>query len=238
LAKSISDLELEINNSPFFTLSGANTEAARSTAKSKLWLNLLKLSEYIWYKKKNLDEDKYVSVIHETIIKCLEKFDHEKGVFTYFFKNQVKFAFDNWDRKELNTNKREKKYAQNENMYENTQSQSDEIIENTENLRIMTEYLEVIEQTFKGKQDRVKPYLRTVWTHICFDILLNIDIFDTNYTWIDYDFLKKYMNEAKKPTQRKVAAMHDRVEQDISRSIRQFRKLIAPKLRKIINTKL
>ena len=218
------ELEDTINNSSFFSTFDENTEAVRATAKAKLVLDLWKLSQHYWPKVK-FEED-YFSVINDTILRCMERFKPEKAIFTNFFKNQVKFAIMNQEKKE-----QKEKFVQTNNDDEFADVYTNETIENNESFSSMTAYLDVIEHAFIKKQDRVKPWLRTLWTRKCFNALAEIDFPDKEYTWIDYEFLEKYRKIKKIPSQKEIAAIYGRVEQDASRAIRQFRELVEPQLK-------
>ena len=225
----ILELEQTINNSPFFSILEENMEAVRDKEKAKLVLNLWKLSQHYWSKNKFQDENDYLSVINDTILRCMERYQPEKGIFTHFFKNQVKFALNNWIKKEHKMAAKERNFIKTNSGF--AQNNTRETEENLKSHHQMTEYLDVIEQAFIGKQERVKPWLRTLWTRKCFNVLAGINFPDKHYTWIDYEFLEKYRGLKKLPNQREIAAIYGRVEQDASRAIRQFRNLVAPKLR-------
>ena len=227
----ISELEQKINNSLFFQPREENMEAVRSKEKAKLVLNLWKLSQYYWPKNRHKDENEYLSIINNTILRCMERFEPGKGVFTHYFKNQAKFAIKNWIRKVQKTNEQERNYikATTDNVF--AHCHADETVEKNESDLNMITYLEVIEQVFLGKQERVKPWLRTLWTRKCFNALAGLDLPDRRYNWIDYEFLEKYKKTKKITNQKEIAALYGRVEQDASRAIRQFRDLVAPQLR-------
>ena len=217
---SVLELEQAIDNSLFFTVSGEEMEAIHNTAKAKLVLDLFKLSQYYW---KNPE---YFAVILETIYRCMEQFDPEMGKFSNYFKNQARYAILNSNKKEWKVNKHETGFSATKQFdHDNVE----EMIEKQGALSQMSDYLEIIEKAFRKKQERTQPWLRTLWTHKCFDALVSIDLPDKHYTWIDYEFLEKYSNTESLPAQKEVAAMFGRCEQDASRAIRQFCELVAPR---------
>lgn len=227
----ILELEQKINNSPFFHAFGENMEAVRDREKAKLVLNLWKLSQQYWPKNRFNDQNEYLSVINDTILRCMERFEPGKGIFTNFFKNQVKFAIRNWIKKEREKGKQEKKYIKATKDSCLTQDHAYDMLENQESHHQMSAYLEIIEQAFLGKQERVKPWLCTLWTRKCFNFLAGTKLPEKRYTWIDYEFLEKYRKTKKIPNQREIAALYGRVEQDASRAIRQFRDLVASQIK-------
>jgi len=224
---AILELEQQINTSPFLNTFNENMEAVRDKEKAKLVRNLWNLSQYYWPKDKFNDEDDYHSIINDTILRCMKRYQPEKGIFTNYFKNQAKFAIRNWIRENHKKDKREKNYIKTSSNDEFDQGHPKEVFENKKSDYKITQYLDIIEQAFIKKQERVKPWLRTLWTLLCFDGLIETIILDKSYSWIDYDFLEKY-RKTRKPTQRKLAFEHGRKEQDLSRSKKQFQKIISP----------
>lgn len=233
MPKSIAELEQNINNSIFFSISGENVESLRNTAKTKLVFDLLEYGKFYWSIAKHGD------AVHDAILYCMEKFSNEKGIFTDFFKNRVKFEI-------INSIKTEKKdnyfYADpvlgvDDDGIEFTFFDTKEFAQNNVEQKIekdiscqeMAAYFEIIERSFLELQDRVKPMLRAYWTLRSFDALISINLPDyRRYTWIDYDFLEKYRCAEKTPTQKEVAASFNRSEQDASRAINKFIERISP----------
>ena len=249
MQKIRSELELEqaINNSRFFTVSGEEMEAARSTAKAKLVLDLCDYSKHYWWKYSQHEGWKtdHGDEIYDRILYCMEHYNPEKGQFTNYFKNQVKFAILNSDKEVWKVNKYEgiDPISKNNKGSESSlfeaeqfaQDNVDEMIEKQGALCQMTAYFEIIEEAFRKKQERTWPRLRTLWTLKCFDALISIDIPDKHYTWIDYKFLEKYRDTENLPAQKEVAALLGRSEEDASRDIRQFCERVAPQFRALQN---
>ena len=239
--RSVLELEQAINNSRFFTVSEEEMEAVHNTAKAKLLLDLWELSQYYWFETENgRPKTEYGEEIYRTSLRCMEEFDPEKGRFSDYFKNQVRYAvldskIEEWevDKQEgIDPVFQESGTKSISTLFETKQFAQDnveEMIEKQGALCQMSDYLEIIEKAFRKKQERTRPYLRTLWTHKCFDALVSIDIPGKHYTWIDYEFLEKYRNTESLPAQKEVAAMFGRCEQDASRAIRQFCELVAPR---------
>ena len=226
-------LEQAINNSPFFCISGENMEAARATAKNKLASDLLKYSEYYW------KGDEYIDEISDKIIYCMENYNPEIAIFTNYFKNQVRYAIQDRDKKErkqirmegIDPVKRKRKDGSEFSIFEKKQSTYKNIEDVMDTLYENIICFEIIEQAFLEKQERIRPRLRTILTHKFYDILISMPIPDKHYTWIDYNFLEKYTDVSEIfPTQRELAAMLGRCEQVLSRDITLFCDLVKLRL--------
>jgi hypothetical protein len=120
--------------------------------------------------------------------------------------------------------------ADSDHEYHRAMPAPEKTLEKKETSRSITAYLEIIEKAFLEKQKRVRPRLRTLWTLKCFDALAGIDLSGKKYAWIDYDFLDKYRNAEKPPTQKEAAALYGKSEQAASRDIAWLSESVVPRL--------
>jgi hypothetical protein len=220
LAEIKKELENKINNSPYFTITGENMQAAKDTA-------YIELIEAIWkyykdYRCLTKDESleyyvKYAYEIDEAILACLEPgiFHPERGTpFIHYLNTSIKHRID---RRKITYGKECSLFGTVEApcFYENF----DEAIVNND---LISRCFATIDEVFKNMQERVQPYRRMLVTLEFIDALADIADLNQNYSFIDYEMLEAYKTDKKKPTQRSIADKFNRNESDASRTLSEF----------------
>jgi hypothetical protein len=247
LRKSKEELEREINETPYFTLTNDRDSAARETAKNKLVLAIFDYCKNYWYSspgKWATINDKYQikSEIGMVITECLipGRFDPDKGIpFTHYLNTSIKNAIKRCKKGDFQDNENrddgdnwDKPIPEIENI-EAPKSKKEEagaLIQKQTIHNILSE----IDKMFKNRQDRVKPYLRALLTLKMLKLLDSIESLPSGYEFIDYGFFEKYSKENKLPTQKEVAALFGRDETDASRTLSKFSKRIEHEIKKTI----
>ncbi|WP_010260645.1 hypothetical protein [Treponema primitia] len=235
-------LEKEINESPYFTISGDSMEAAKESAKGKLVLNIWNYCRYYWYpslEKSMRTFEECDDKIFKCIYDCLKKFDPNKDVFfIHYLKRSISHLVHEFQMDEASKFYNEPDHIikdsdgkKHDNIYETTQSHYEEsdalLFDDTEKL------LRSIEIQFIRRLDKTKPYLQKLLTLKLFDALVKIPNLNQNYSFIDYDMLKKYTSVEDTPSQKDIAAAFDKLESDASRTLRVFFNKIQENIQKL-----
>jgi hypothetical protein len=178
----------------------------------------------------------YGEEIYKCTKNCLNNFKPEKNVpFLHYLKAALSRSIDKAEYCEKKTiQKLGQEYIQTEegaahSLIENKHSPfpnpEEEIIERE---RIM-EKLDVVEDMFRNKQERVKPYLSKLVTREFFD---EITRFIGYYSFIDTEMIKFVLfNKGSLPSQKEIAEIFGKHEADASRTIHKFKEEVKEKLR-------
>jgi hypothetical protein len=240
LKKSKEELEKAINESLYFTIpSDSNMEAARESAKGKLVTDIWDYCRYYWY----ASQEKSMQIFEECddkvftcIFDCIRNFSADKGVFLNYLKKAISHLTH-----EFQMDETIKIYYELDHIQNDSDGEEHSVIEETvpshykESEEVMPEtintekLLDAIEVHFTKKLDSIKPYLQKLLTLKLFDALTLIPNLKQNYSFVDYDMLKKYTSVEYTPTQKDIAAPFDKLESDASRTLRNFLKKIANK---------
>jgi hypothetical protein len=230
--KSKEELEREINETPYFTLTGEENSAARETEKNKLALTILDYCRKYWYEQTSDKWEEYndtyniESEVDMAIIGCLKSgvFDPNSGIpFLHYLKRSIKHAINRAVSYIEKKKTQEKDYIIKESneLKSLLESKDDDDLPRSTPGNIC-DLLGAINNVFKEKQERVKPYLRKLFTLELLKIRTSIENLPRGYECIDYDFFDKYSNELEIPSQKTVAADFGKDESDASRTIHTF----------------
>jgi hypothetical protein len=171
--------------------------------------------------------------IHKCTKNCLDKFDPKRNVpFLHYLKAALSRSIYKAEYCEKKTiqklgqdyteTKEGAAYSLKHSPFPNPE---EEIIERE---RIM-EKLYTVEDVFKNKQERVKPYLSKLVTREFFD---EITRFIGYYSFIDTEMIKSVLfNKGSLPSQKEIAEIFGRHEADASRTIHKFKEEVKEKLR-------
>ena len=244
-------LEDNINNSPYFSITGDNMEAARATALNKLAKDLLDYGKHYWTRYEYDEHDErdehidgipywkmkkilYKDVVAETMTKCIKNYNPERACLTNYFKNQVKYAILNKYKEYKKKTNRQKKYIANEFSEELDSLHTDDFIEKLIFSLIQARILDIFEQAFlELNLEKTRARFPTILTRRCFKGLAGMTLPDKRYQWIDYTFLEKYKEDPEAlPTQKELATMLGLDETTISHDVGIFRDHLEPLLKK------
>jgi hypothetical protein len=262
MRKNNAELEQAINNSPFFTLPKENWPA-RKTAKARLMNDLWEYCKNRPVHLGNPNNETYQDYgleVVEGMERSIGKFDPNIGgpflhYFNAYFKrffikilrhqetenNQNAFKPDSGNTI-LQYNSEETIFdmdmiEDSDNEYHRAMPTPAEALEKKETSPLIITYLEILEKAFLEKQKRIQPRLRTLWTLRCFNALASIDFSGKKYAWIDYDFLDKYQNAKKLPTQKEVAELYGKSEQAASRDLALLCEIVGPRFQEALKNK-
>jgi hypothetical protein len=244
--ESKEELEREINETPYFALTGEENAAARETEKTKLILTILNYCRKYWYEQtpgKWLQCDETYNIeneVYETITNCLKPgvFDPDRGTpFLHYLKAAIENAINKSILYTQKRNQQEKKYIvkqSNELKILSEHKDDEDLLRSISN--DFYDLLGFINNVFKTEQERVKPYLRALFTLELLKTRTSIENLPRDYECINYDFFDKYSNELEIPSQKAVAADFGRSETDASRTIHTFYKklMLVPEIKKML----
>lgn len=235
MAKSREQLESEINGTIYFSITGDNIEALRKSELYKLSALVFEYcNKYVYVSGK---ASYYGEEIYYCTINCLNSFKPEKSVpFLHYLNAALSRSIKKADLREKNViQKLGQEYIQTQKGKDysllNIQSSpllnpEEEIIKKEE---IMAE-LEIVENVFRNKQERVKPYLRKLVTHEYFEKIVR---FLGTYSFVDTEMIKNVLlNKKVLPSQKEIAELFGKLEADASRTINKFNKEVEKKLGK------
>ena len=234
MAKSKEQLENEINGTIYFSIKGDNTEALRKTELYKLSALVFEYcNKYMYAREKASD---YGLEIHKCTMSCLKIFIAEKGIpFLHYLKAALSKSIKKAERREKDiTNKVEQDYIHVKEGSECSliDIQSSPFPAPDEELvtkETIITGLEIIEDVFKSKQERIKPYLRKLVTREFFEAITH---FTGRYSFVDIEMVKNArFNKDSLPSQKEIAEMFGRHEADASRTINKFIKEVKEKSR-------
>jgi hypothetical protein len=256
LLKSKAELEKEINETRYFALTRDDAASARETEKAKLFLAVLSYCRNYWYAspgKWNKNYGEIEGEVYETFIACLKPGVFDPNAGTPFLK-YLKTSIYNLKVKVLSKEGKIQKNEKSDCDYKSQlgadsedcfsiidtiespeyNKEASDAVASEQNVR---DILNVIDEKFRNKQERVKPYLRTLLTLQHFQAIGSIENFPRDYECIDYAFLDTYKNELELPAQKEVAASFGKSETDASRTLGGFNELIIPEIKKLAQEK-
>ncbi|WP_043923135.1 hypothetical protein [Leadbettera azotonutricia] len=239
MTKSKEQLENDINNSKYFSVSGENMEAAKQSLATKLVLDIIDYVKYYWYAGVSRSKKSYYEnepEIYMVIMDCLRTFNANKGFpFMHYLKRSIKRV--------LVRNFKERKEDKNtllflgnedENIFPSLRDES-EIYEDKEISQRKQEILEIIELEYQNLNKNAQTkYRKMILTEEFFDFLLSVENLNTDYSFIDYDMLNKYSNNKDLISKTDIAAMHNKLIQRVSADVRIFKERLRPQLRDLI----
>jgi hypothetical protein len=235
MAKTKEQLESEINGTNYFSIKGDNTEALRKTELYKLSALVFEYCKRFVYVKSEKGSQ-YGMEIYNCTVNCLNNFKPEMETpFLNYLNAALSRTIKTTEQREKNTvNKLWQDPVQTKNGKESslidTQGSSmlnpeEEAVKEGE---ILTA-LEVIENEFVNKQERVKPYLRKLLTREYFDCIV---CFLGEYSFVDKEMVKNVYFSKKEslPSQKEIADAFGKLEADASRTINNFKREVKEKL--------
>jgi len=234
MAKSREQLESEINGTKYFSITEDNTEVLKKSELYKLSALVFEYcNKYVFVKSGKASY--YGEEIYNCTINCLNSFKSEKAVpFLHYLNAALSRSIKKADlreKKEIYKLGQECIQTQEGEDYSLLNIQSSPLLNPEEELikkeEVMTE-LETVENVFKDKQERVKPYLRKLITHEYFE---HIAHFFRTYSFVDTEMVKNVLLHKKKlPSQKEIAEGFGKLEADASRTINKFKKEVEEKL--------
>ena len=234
MAKSSEQLENEINGTIYFSITGDNTEALKKSELYKLSAQVFEYCNKFMYTKGKAAH--YGEEIYKCTKNCLNNFEPKKNVpFLHYLKAALSRSIDKAEYCEKKTiQKLGQEYVQTQagesyslidiqrSFFPNPEE------EVTEKERILAE-LETVEDVFKNKQERVKPYLSKLVTREFFEEIIR---FTEYYSFIDTGMVKSVLfNKDPLLSQKEIAEIFGRHEADASRTINKFIKEVKEKFK-------
>jgi len=233
MAKSREQLESEINGTIYFSITGDNTEALRKSELYKLSALVFEYcNKYVYRNASHYGEEIYYCTRN-----CLNNFKPEKAVpFLHYLNTALSRSIMKAELREKNViQKLGQDYVQTQEGkdYSLLNNQSSPFLNPEEEILKKEEIkaeLETVENVFRNKQERVKPYLRKLVTHEYFDKVIR---FLGTYSFVDTEMVKNVLlNKKVLPSQKEIAETFGKLEADASRTINKFKKEVKEKLKK------
>jgi hypothetical protein len=224
--KSREQLEAEINMTPYFSITGDNTEALKKSELYKLSAMIFEYCKRFMYSR-NDKAAQYGAEIYSCTINCLKNFKPEQSP---SFLNYLKVALSrNIKNAEYRENKTKQKFNGNfvrtdENEYysiiDNSPSRLGSPEEELTEKEMILDELGIVDDVFISKQDRVKPYLKKLISREYYDKIVR---FFKVYSFIDLEMVKNtVLNKGALPSQKEIAESFGRHEADASRTLHKF----------------